>query len=236
MLLGGAFGQVLGGIVAPRYGWQMALFLVAIAGIIPALALLDSKNRRAAAFGVVPIVKILSVPAFLSMIGGGICITFASVRFDLGRGFRRQLQGFQFARSVGDAFDHRTCFGDSWRIVRRIVADRFAEKILVRTLIAIGMALLLATPFLLLAIQSEEKQTVLAGLFAADFYVVYHGPVTAVIHDMMPRRAHSTSMAFTVRDATGRRSWSADHGKFPISAICKWRCKLRRRCWFAARC
>src|SRR5213078_2645801 len=62
-------------------------------------------------------------------------------------------------------------------------------------LIAIGMALLLATPFLLLAIQSEEKQTVLAGLFAAGFFMSwYHGPVTAVIHDMMPRRAHSTSI------------------------------------------
>src|SRR5205814_8151321 len=54
---------------------------------------------------------------------------------------------------------------------------------------------LFATPFLLLAIQSEEKQTVLAGLFAAGFFMSwYHGPVTAVIHDMMPRRAHSTSM------------------------------------------
>jgi len=57
------------------------------------------------------------------------------------------------------------------------------------------MALLLATPFLLLAIQSEEKQTVLVGLFIAGFFMSwYHGPVTAVIHDMMPRRAHSSSI------------------------------------------
>src|SRR5438477_6222827 len=80
MLLGGAFGQVLGGIVAPRYGWQMALFLVAIAGIIPALALFGLEEPpRGPRSEVVPIAKILSVPAFLSMIGGGICITFASV-------------------------------------------------------------------------------------------------------------------------------------------------------------
>src|SRR5947199_8578224 len=39
MLLGGACGQVVGGIIAPRYGWQMALFVVAVAGILPAIAL-----------------------------------------------------------------------------------------------------------------------------------------------------------------------------------------------------
>jgi MFS family permease len=62
-------------------------------------------------------------------------------------------------------------------------------------LIAIGFALLFAAPFLLLAIQSEEKNTVLVGLFIATFFMSwYHGPVTAVIHDMMPRRAHSTSI------------------------------------------
>src|SRR5262249_35762012 len=80
MLIGGACGQVLGGIIAPRYGWQMALFVVALAGILPALALLGVEEPpRGPRSDVVPISKILSVPAFLSMIAGGICITFASV-------------------------------------------------------------------------------------------------------------------------------------------------------------
>src|SRR5207245_5031939 len=35
MLLGGAAGQALGGIIGPRYGWQYALFVIAIAGNIP---------------------------------------------------------------------------------------------------------------------------------------------------------------------------------------------------------
>src|SRR5262249_45378092 len=80
MLLGGAFGQEIGGIVGPRYGWQMALFVVALAGIIPAIALIwVEEPPRGPRSEVVPISKILSVPAFLSMIAGGICITFASV-------------------------------------------------------------------------------------------------------------------------------------------------------------
>src|SRR5213076_202049 len=40
MLLGGASGLALGGIVGPRYGWQSTLFVVAILGIFPGLALI----------------------------------------------------------------------------------------------------------------------------------------------------------------------------------------------------
>ena len=48
---------------------------------------------------------------------------------------------------------------------------------------------------MLLAIQAEEKWLVLTGLFIAGFFMSwYHGPVTAVIHDMMPQRAHATSV------------------------------------------
>src|SRR5580765_3448538 len=35
MLLGGACGQALGGILGPRYGWQVALFVLALAGLLP---------------------------------------------------------------------------------------------------------------------------------------------------------------------------------------------------------
>ncbi|PYT45694.1 MAG: hypothetical protein DMG47_07560 [Acidobacteria bacterium] len=62
-------------------------------------------------------------------------------------------------------------------------------------IIAVAAAFLLAAPFLLLAIQSDEKSMVLVGLFVAGFFMSwYHGPVTAVLHDMMPRRAHATSV------------------------------------------
>src|SRR5258708_17844361 len=75
------------------------------------------------------------------------------------------------------------------------VADKLQRRFPYGRLIAIGCALLLATPFLLFAILSEDKWAVLTGLFMAGFFMSwYHGPVTAVIHDMMPRRAHATSV------------------------------------------
>jgi len=38
MLLGGAAGHAFGGIIGARYGWQDALFIVALAGIAPGIA------------------------------------------------------------------------------------------------------------------------------------------------------------------------------------------------------
>jgi MFS family permease len=197
MLLGGACGFAVGGIVEPRYGWQMALFVVALAGIVPALALFwVQEPPRGPRSEVVPILKILSIPAFLSMIAGGICITFSSVSL--------AAWAVDFAVNYKDFTVRDASVGVALITLLSLilgvlcggyVADQLQKRFAYGRLIAIGMALLLATPFLLLAIQSDEKQTVLIGLFVAGFFMSwYHGPVTAVIHDMMPRRAHSTSI------------------------------------------
>jgi len=197
MLLGGAFGQAAGGAISQRYGWQMSLFVVALAGIFPALALVGVEEPpRGPRSEVVPLGKILGVPAFLAMIGGGICITFSSVSLiSWGVDFAVTYKGFTVREAsvllsilaLGSAILGVLCGG--------FVADRLQKRFSYGRLIAIGLALLVAAPFLLLAIQSEEKNVVLVGLFIATFFMSwYHGPVTAVIHDMMPRRAHSTSI------------------------------------------
>lgn len=136
------------------------------------------------------------MPAFLSMMGGGICITFASVSlvtwsFD----FAQTYKGFDQREAAVVLSVLALISAILGVLTGGFVADRLQKRFSYGRLIAIGMALLLATPFLLLAIQSEEKPTVLFGLFVAVFFMSwYHGPVTAVIHDMMPRRAHSTSI------------------------------------------
>jgi MFS family permease len=62
-------------------------------------------------------------------------------------------------------------------------------------LIVIASGFLIAVPFLLLAIQAEEKWVFLGGFFVACFFMSwYHGPVTAVIHDLTPQRAHATAI------------------------------------------
>ncbi len=197
MLLGGAAGHALGGIIGPRYGWQVALFIVAFAGIVPGMALFwIDEPPRGPRSEVVPITRLLRVPAFVAMIFAGICITFSSVSLlTWGTDFAVNYKDFSLREaSVSLAVIGllSALFGV---LTGGFVADRLHQSICYGRILAIAVAFLLAAPFLLLAIQSEEKSTVLVGLFVAGFFMSwYHGPVTAVLHDMMPRRAHATSV------------------------------------------
>jgi MFS transporter, Spinster family, sphingosine-1-phosphate transporter len=197
MLLGGAAGQALGGIIGPRYGWQEALFVVAVMGIIPGLALFGIEEPpRGPRCEVVPIGRLLLVPAFVAMIAAGICITFASVSLlTWSTDFAVNYKDF----SLREASVFLAVIGLSSALLGVLtggfVADRLHRNLPYGRIIAVVAAFLLAAPCLLLAIQSEEKSTVLVGLAVAFFFMSwYHGPVTAVLHDMMPRRAHATSV------------------------------------------
>jgi len=197
MLLGGAAGQAFGGLVGPHYGWQVALFVIASLGVLPGLALIGLEDPpRGPRSEVVPIRRLLSVPAFLAMIGAGICITFSTVSLIT--------WGVDFAKNYKDfSLREASIFLALITLLSLVlgvlvgghVADRLQRSFTYGRIIAVAVAFLLATPFLLLAIQSEEKSVVLFGLFVACFFMSwYHGPVTAVLHDMMPRRAHATSI------------------------------------------
>jgi len=197
MLLGGVCGQALGGILGPHYGWQSVLFVLGLAGALPGIALFGIKEPpRGPRSEVVPILRILSVPAFLAMIAAGCCITFASVSLlTWAVDFAVSYKDFTL-REASVLLAASTLFALILGVLcGGFIADRLQKRFHYGRLIAIGMALLLATPFLLLAILSDEKRFVLGGLFVAGFFMSwYHGPVTAIIHDMMPRRAHSTSI------------------------------------------
>src|SRR5258708_7397728 len=197
MLLGGAAGHALGGIIGPRYGWQVALFIVAVAGIIPGLALFwIEEPPRGPRSEVVPISRLLRVPAFVSMICAGICITFSSVSLlTWGTDFAVNYKDFSLREasvSLAVVGLLSALFGV---LTGGFVADRLHRSYPSGRIIAIAAASLPPAPSLLLAIQSEEKSPVFIAFFVAGFFMPwYPAPATAVLHDMMPRRAHATSI------------------------------------------
>ena len=197
MLLGGVAGMAVGGIVGPRYGWQEALFIVAFAGIVPGIALFwIDEPPRGPRSEVVPIARLLRVPAFVSMIFAGICITFSSVSLlTWGTDFAVSYKDFSLRQASVSLAVIAFLSAVSGVLTGGVIADRLQRTFAYGRIIAVAVAFLLAAPFLLLAIQSEEKSMVLIGLSIAGFFMSwYHGPVTAVLHDMMPRRAHATSV------------------------------------------
>jgi MFS transporter, Spinster family, sphingosine-1-phosphate transporter len=197
MLLGGAAGHALGGVIGPRYGWQTALFVVALAGIVPGIALFwIEEPPRGPRTEVVPIPRLLHVPAFVALICAGICITFSSVSLlTWSMDFAVNYKDF----SLREASVSLALIGLMAALLGvltgGLLADRLHRSFSYGRIVAVVAAFLLAAPCLLVAIESEEKTTVLVGLAVAFFFMSwYHGPVTAVLHDMMPRRAHATSV------------------------------------------
>ena len=130
------------------------------------------------------------------MLFAGMCITFSSVSFiTWGIDFVVNYKDFSLREAsvslsiiaLSSAVLGVLCGG--W------IADQLQKRLAYGRIIAIASAFLLAAPFLLLAIQSDEKRILLLSLFVAGFFMSwYHGPVTAVLHDMMPKRAHATSV------------------------------------------
>ncbi|HEV1995788.1 MAG TPA: MFS transporter [Candidatus Acidoferrum sp.] len=197
MLLGGASGLALGGVVGELRGWHYVFILVGAAGLVPGLAILRlAEPPRPPRSEVVPLSHLLRVPAFLAMIAAGMFITFSSVSLlAWGIDFAVNYKDFSL-REAAVSLAFTTFFSLVLGVLAGgYVADRLQKKFVYGRIIAIAGAFLFAAPFVLLAIESDTKWVVLGALSIAGFFMSwYHGPVTAVIHDMMPQRAHASSI------------------------------------------
>src|SRR5260370_9534436 len=140
MLLGGAAGQALGGVIGPRYGWQEALFIVAVAGILPCAALFwIDEPPRGPRSEVVPIRRLLSVPAFVSMIAAGICITFSSVSLiTWGTDFAVSYKDFSFYEAAVSLSLVTLCSLILGALIEGYVADRLHKPLSYASLITVN--------------------------------------------------------------------------------------------------
>ncbi|MGB8476776.1 MAG: MFS transporter [Candidatus Acidiferrum sp.] len=197
MLLGGAAGQAFGGIMGEAHGWKYTFVVVGLICMIPGFFVtrLPEPPRRPRS-EVVPIFSLLRVPAFLAMIVAGTCITFASVSLlTWGIDFAVNYKDFSLreaALSLAVVALLSLLFGV---LTGGFLADRLQRKFPYGRIIVIAAAFLFAAPCVLLAIQSDDKSIFLAALFIGGFFMSwYHGPVTAVLHDLTPQRAHATAI------------------------------------------
>ena len=197
MILGGACGLALGGLMGARHGWQYAFFIVGLVGLIPGLAILRIQEPpRRPRCEVIPVGHLLSVPAYLAMIVAGIFITFSSVSLlTWGIDYAVSYKDFSL-REAAVSLALIALFSLVFGVLAGgYIADKLQKRFAYGRIIAIMAGLLLAAPFVLLAIQADEKWMVLGGLFISGFFMSwYHGPVTAVLHDLTPQRTHATAI------------------------------------------
>ena len=197
MLLGGAAGLALGGIMGARHGWQYAFIIVGVVGIIPGLSAFNlHEPPRRPRSELTAIRELIRVPAFIALIIAGTCITFSAVSL--------VTWGVDYAMSYKDFSLREAALSLSVIALLSLVlgalsggyvADLLQKRYTFGRILVIAGAFLVAAPFLLMAIQSDEKRVVLMGLFVSGYFMSwYHGPITAVIHDLTPQRAHATAI------------------------------------------
>jgi MFS family permease len=197
MLAGATFGLAIGGLIAEHYGWRPGFYILGVPGLfIAVLALTLKEPPRGPRSELVPLTHILAVPAFLALILAGVFITFTSVAIIFwGPEFVKEWKGFSEGEagvSLGITVLLASLLGV---LAGGYVGDLMHRRFHYGRILTVAVAFLVATPFLLWALHTEEKRTVIIALFVAAFFMSwYHGPITAVIHDMMPRRAHATSV------------------------------------------
>jgi MFS family permease len=197
MLVGGTAGQAIGGLIGQWLGWRAVFYVIGVPGLILSFAILGlAEPPRGPRSEVVPLSRLLRVPAFLTLMLSGVMITFASVAFiTWGTDFVVRYKDFSLREagiSLGPALLVSGLLGV---LAGGFLADMLQQRFAFGRILTVACGFLLAAPFVLWAITSEEKNQVVGAFFIAGFFMSwYHGPLTAVIHDMMPRRAHASSV------------------------------------------
>jgi len=208
MLIGGTAGETMGGLIGEAHGWRPAFYLVGIPGLLLAASALHLEEPpRGPRSKLVPVLRLLRVPAFVGLVVSGVLVTFALVVSGVlitfatisfitwGPDFVVRFKRFSLREagvSLGAIGFTALVAGV---LVGGYVADRLQERWVHGRVLTIALAFLLAAPFVLWALAARDKMLVLAAFFMASFFLSwYHGPATAVIHDLVPRRAHATSV------------------------------------------
>jgi len=198
MFIGGAAGIALGGLVAARWGWRSAFFIVGIPGLVLALSVLRLPEVQAPRREkLIPIRELFKLPAYLMVMLSGWFSTFAAhVYIIWGPTFVQQYKGFSVQEAgvtLGGLLVVAGIFGVS---AGAAIADRLTRRFTSGRAMTVSLGFLISSPLLLWALHASSRTTLLFAFFIGVFFMTwYHGPVTAIIHDLTPARAHATAMA-----------------------------------------
>ena len=197
MLVGGVLGLALGGLLAQRFGWRYAFLLAALPGFLLVLPVYRLRAPVTLSPESPAVWDLLRNPAYVMVLVGGMFAVFAAAAFATwGAVFGTRYHGLSITQmSVWLAVLVLT--GSlAGVLLGGLVGDWLQALWPGGRALTIGVSLLLATPFLLVAVTTNSQPKFLVCVFLSTFWLTWHhGPATAVIHDLTPPRAHSFAFA-----------------------------------------
>lgn len=198
MLLGGAFGLAIGGMLGQWVGWRPAFFIVGVPGLLLALTImkLEEPAHETRKEKMVPVKALLRVPAYVMVLVSGWFVTFAGFAYVFwGVEYVRRFKGFSLAwagAGLGTVVMVSVILGV---LAGAAVADGLARKHPGGRAAAIAGSLLVSSPLIYGALVTESRVLFLALFFVGGFFMSwYHGPLVALVHDLFPEQAHASAM------------------------------------------
>jgi MFS family permease len=198
MLVGGVLGLAAGGLLSHWVGWRYAFFLVGLPGFVLAFTAYHLKVPVSLPAEKPPsILTLLKIPAYLMVMAGGMFVVFASTALiTWGPTFAIRYHGLTVAQASTWMGGVVLVGAVAGVLLGGYIADSLQTRWTFGRALTIGGTLLLGTPFLFVAVDTDSLFVFFVCFFVASFLLTcYHGPATAVIHDLTPPRAHSFAFA-----------------------------------------
>jgi MFS family permease len=202
MIVGGTLGAILGGLIAYYFNnWRLAFFIVSPAGLLLSWAAYRLKDVRILQHDhKIKLLDLKSNKAFWWIIVSGIFATFASGAYiTWGVEFISRYKGMNL-RDAGLVLGSTLMFaGIIGVVLGSMVADYLHKKFAYGRSLTVALSLTLAAPFMYLGITEENRFLFIIYFFLGTvFFSVYHGPVTAVMHEVVPKNLRASAFALYV--------------------------------------
>jgi MFS transporter, Spinster family, sphingosine-1-phosphate transporter len=202
MFAGGTLGMILAGVIGTYLGWRICFFIVGVPGFILALLSMRIKEEKQPHQFQVHLERssinsIFKSAAYITMLAGGILLTFTSGSIiSWITVFIVRYHNFTVANASIFIGSIVLIAGLGGIITGGHLADKFYSKGIPRSFI-IAIGFLLATPLLLIIVNTSSDVILLCSMFAATFFMAwYYGPVVALIQDIVPADLKATAYAF----------------------------------------
>ncbi len=202
MFLGGTTGAMIGGIVAFHFDWRYAFFLVSIPGFF--LAWLSTRIKEVKypnRSEIIPLWKLFKNPAFAWIVVSGTLTTFAVGAYvSWGVEFVRRYKGYNLQEASIILGFTMMLAGVTGVFLGSYIADYLQKKIAWGRALTVALSLMAAAPLMYLGVHNDSSKVVFLTAFFLGTVLLsfYHGPATAVIHDIVPKNMRASAFAVYV--------------------------------------
>ncbi len=197
MLIGGTLGAILGGIVAfYSDNWRLAFFIASIPGFFLAYFALTMKDKKLVHDEPkIPISSLLKNKAYLWIIISGTLVSFACGAFiTWGVEFISRYKDYNLrdaALILGFGMMFASIVGV---LIGSYAADWLHKRYIWGRSAVVAVSLMLSAPLMFYGLADTGKGAFLFFFITgAIFLSVYLGPVTAVIHDVVPKQFRASA-------------------------------------------